>query len=103
MALFCCLCFCLCLCHTVLSVPCSLVVISTGRPDLLAILCLMFSCAFVTFPYGVLGQRWYLIVSISDLCILPYFQYQQKIICVSFVLNSADMTVRIPWNRESLF
>ena len=25
------------------------------RADLLALLCLMFSCVFVTFPYGVLG------------------------------------------------
>ena len=29
--------------------------------------------AFVTFPYGILGQVWYLIVSIPDLCLLPYF------------------------------
>ena len=30
----------------------------------------MFHCAFVTFPYGVLGQVGYLIVSISDLSFL---------------------------------
>ena len=29
-------------------------------------------CGFVTFPYGVLGQVWYLIVSIPELCLLPY-------------------------------
>ena len=29
------------------------------------------SCAFVAFPYGVLGQMWYLVVSINDLCLLP--------------------------------
>ena len=34
---------------------------------------LMFSCVFVTFPCGVLGQVWYLIVSIPDLCLLTYF------------------------------
>ena len=28
---------------------------------------------FVTFQFGVLGQVWYLIVSIPDLCLLPYF------------------------------
>ena len=33
----------------------------------------MFSCVFVTFPYGVLDQVWYLIVSIPDICLLPYF------------------------------
>ena len=29
---------------------------------------------FVIVPSGVMGQVWYLIVSIPDLCILPYFQ-----------------------------
>ena len=43
------------------------------RTDLLALLCVMFSCVFVTFPYGGLGQEWYLIVLIPDLCLLPYF------------------------------
>ena len=28
---------------------------------------------FRTFPYGVLGQVWYLIVSIPNLCLHPYF------------------------------
>ena len=30
-------------------------------------------CVFVIFPYGLLGQVWYLIVSIPDLCPLFYF------------------------------
>ena len=34
--------------------------------------CIMF-CVYVTFPFGILGQVWYLIVSIPDLCPLPYF------------------------------
>ena len=33
----------------------------------------MFNCLFVTFPCGILGQVWYLIVSIPDLCCLSYF------------------------------
>ena len=33
----------------------------------------MFNCVFVTFPGGALGQVWYLIVLISDLCHLSYF------------------------------
>ena len=33
---------------------------------------MLFSCVFVTFPFGILGQVWYLIVSIPDLCLLPY-------------------------------
>ena len=32
----------------------------------------MFNCVFVTFPSGILGQVWYLIVSFSDLCHLSY-------------------------------
>ena len=38
----------------------------------------MFYCVFVTFPCGILGQVWYLIVSISDLCHLSYFDYLNK-------------------------
>ena len=33
----------------------------------------LFLC-FVAFPYGVLGQVWYLLVSISDLSLHPYFK-----------------------------
>ena len=40
------------------------------RVDLLALLCVMFSCVFFTFQYGVLGQVCYLIVLIPDLCLL---------------------------------
>ena len=32
------------------------------------LLFVMFNCTFVTFPCGILGQVWYLIVSIPDLC-----------------------------------
>ena len=32
----------------------------------------MFYCVFVTFPCGVLGQVWCLIVWIPDLCLLSY-------------------------------
>ena len=31
------------------------------RADLLTLLCGVFSCIFVTLPYGVQGQVWYLI------------------------------------------
>ena len=34
---------------------------------------MMFNCVFVTFPCGILGHLWYLIVSIPDLCRLSYF------------------------------
>ena len=34
--------------------------------------CVLCFCAFVTFPYGVPGQVWYFIVSITDLCLPLY-------------------------------
>ena len=30
-------------------------------------------CDFITFPFGILGQVWYFIVSIPGPCCLPYF------------------------------
>ena len=33
----------------------------------------VYNCEFVTFTFGILGQVWYLIVSIPDLCTLTYF------------------------------
>ena len=39
----------------------------------LALLCVMFNCVFVTFPFAVLGQVWYLFVLIPGRCLLPYF------------------------------
>ena len=34
----------------------------------------MFNSIFVTFPYGILGKMYYLIVSIPDLCHLSYIK-----------------------------
>ena len=62
-----------CVCHAVLSVHCSLVVTCWERANLLALLSVMLSCLFV-ISHVVAGQVWYLIVSIPDLCLLPYFK-----------------------------
>ena len=67
------------LCYAVLSIPCSFVIRCLERADLLALLCVMFSCVFVTFPYGVPCQVWYLTVSIPDLCLLIYFKTSLKL------------------------
>ena len=40
--------------------------------DLLALVCDAY-CEFITIPFGILGQVWYLIVSIPDHCCLSYF------------------------------
>ena len=81
-----------CLYYIVLSVQCSLVVNCWERADLLALLCVMFPCDFVTFPYGVLGQVWFLIVSISDICLLPYF-YKNMRQCLATYVNKRHFSI----------
>ena len=54
-----------CVCHAFASVHCYLVVTCWERADLLALSCEAY-CDFVTSPCGILGQVWYLIVSIPD-------------------------------------
>ena len=44
-----------------------------GKGSISWLLFVMFNCVFVTFQYGILGQVWYLIVSISDPCYISYF------------------------------
>ena len=57
-----------CFCHScvVLSVSCSLVV------NCWALLYVVLSCDFSTYLFDVLGQVWYMILSIPDLCPLLY-------------------------------
>ena len=66
-------------CHAALSIHRSLVVTCWERAGLLALLCVMFSCVFVTFPCGVLRQVRYLIVSIPDLYFLPCFNIKNEV------------------------
>ena len=49
---------------------------ASKRADLLAVLYVMFlfSCVLLLSPYDVLGQVWYLIVPIPDLCLLSNFK-----------------------------
>ena len=67
-----------CVFHSFASVHCCLMVTCWERADLLGLVS-MFNCVFVTFPCGVLGQEWYLLVSIPDLCHLSYFGYNHII------------------------
>ena len=55
-----------CLYYYVLSDLCSRVITCWESDDLLALLCVMLSCVFVTYSYGVSGQWWHLIVLIPD-------------------------------------
>ena len=61
-----------CVSHAFASVRCCLVVTCWERADLSALVCVVY-CDFVTFSFGILGQAWYFIVSISDPCCLSYF------------------------------
>ena len=61
-----------CVSHAFASVHCCLVVTCWERADLLALVGDVY-CIFVTFPCGILGQVWYLIVLFPDLCRLSYF------------------------------
>ena len=67
-----------CVSHAFASLHCCLVVTCWERADLLALVGDVY-CIFVTFPCGILGQVWYLIVAFPDLCLLSCFKYTQKI------------------------
>ena len=66
-------------CHAYLSVHYSLVVTCWEMSGLLVLVCDVFLC-FVTFPCGILGRVWYLIVAIPDLCLLTYFNVNTSFI-----------------------
>ena len=61
-----------CVSHAFASVHCCLVVTCWEKADFLALVGDVYSI-FVTFPCGILGQVWYLIVSFPDICLLSYF------------------------------
>ena len=54
------------------------VVTCLERADLLALVCGV-QLRICHFPIGILGQVWYLIVSIPDLCTLTYFEHNFSI------------------------
>ena len=82
-------CYLFSVCHAFLSVHCSLVVTCWGRANLLALLCVMFSCVFVTYPCGVLGQVWYKIILIPGLWLLTYFP-SEMIAKLKYTQNTAQ-------------
>ena len=63
-----------CVSHAFESVHCCFVVTCWERANLLALVGDV-NRIFVTFPYGILGQVWYLIVPFPDLCRLSYFDH----------------------------
>ena len=53
----------------------------------------MFNCASVSFPCGILGDVWYLIVSIPDLCHLSIFRF--TIFNGDFVVSRVSLAFNI--------
>ena len=53
------------------------------------LLFVMFNCVFVTFPCGILGQVWYLIVSIPNLCHISYYVF----LCLCFRIRCRGSSV----------
>ena len=66
-----------CVSHAFASVHCCLMATCWERADILAFVGDAY-CIFVTFPCGILGQVWYLIVSFPELCCLSYFGQVHK-------------------------
>ena len=64
------------------------------RADLLALLYVMFS--YVTFPYGVLGQVWCLIVSIPIICLCCHLSdVFLGLICVQTICKCYQQTTKV--------
>ena len=80
------LCFCV-LCFSCFRV-CSLLPCDhlRERTDLLALVGNV-NCIFVTFQCGILGQVWYLIVSVPDRCRPSYFVYGVTNFSISLEVN----------------
>ena len=57
------------------------------------LLFVVLNCVVVTFPLGTLGQIWYLIVSIPELCPLLYFH------TVHIVPHLSAVLVQLPGHR----
>ena len=58
----------------------------------------MFNCVSFTFPCGILGQVWYLVVSIPEFCHLSYLVFH---VC-HVVLSVPSSLVVTCWERADL-
>ena len=75
-------------CSLCASVYMCIVVTCWERADLFALVCGV-QLRVCHFPIGILGQVWYLIVSIPDLCTLTYFTYTHSgVVTKTDVINS---------------
>ena len=56
----------------------------------------MSNCEFFYFPIGILGQVWYLIVSIPDICRLSYFVLASYRYCSTHCVDVVDI-----WEKKA--
>ena len=83
----------------VLSTHCSLAITCWVKFDLLALLFVVFSYVFITLPYGVLGQAWYLIVLIPDFY-LPLYLDSIGLLKLDVLLNFFISQIGNPNNKR---
>ena len=50
-------------------------------------------CIFATFPCGIPGQVWSLIVSLTDLCPISYFKDQTSAVCGLRLNDDRDLNI----------
>ena len=100
------LCFCsvlclLCFVHVCLYVLCGHL-LGKGWPLGSRLWCLLWVCHF---PIGILGQVWYLIVSIPDLCTITYFYSNGSEIpaLTEVVTLEIDVCTSNAWNMTKCF
>ena len=91
------LCFCsvlclLCFVHVCLYVLCGHL-LGKGWPLGSRLWCLLWVCHF---PIGILGQVWYLIVSIPDLCTITYFYGYCRVHCPTMLFSLHVKFIYIP-------
>ena len=67
-----------CVCHAFASVHCCFWS-PAGKGLAFWLSFVVLNCVFVTFLCGILGQVWYLIVSIADLCPLLLLPYHKRL------------------------
>ena len=86
------LCFCSVLCLLCFVCVCLYVLcghlLGKGWPLGSRLWCLLWVCHF---PIGILGQVWYMIVSIPDLCTITYFYWHLNNVLIYKVINKSSL------------
>ena len=66
------------------------------------LLFVMFNCVSVTFPSCILGQVWYLIVLIPDLCHLSYFVKKQTLPFFNQNMKLCNLVLIIAYSNSAM-